>query len=165
MPIHLSSGAIPRRAGAAIARAILRIPHTGADRAGSVFRVYMGGSAIVTWYIAMAEPRSLLHMVASTGQGAALIWMLMLVGLAALLDAIINDFMPPRFHWQAALHQRHFILAAMAFCYVAQLYVAFFGVRSTGLLLYYLWNAITIMAIAFVDAHRRSKDAQCACNN
>jgi hypothetical protein len=34
-----------------------RTAHTGGDRAGSVFRVYMGGNAIVTWYIAMSDPR------------------------------------------------------------------------------------------------------------
>jgi hypothetical protein len=135
-------------------------------RAGSVFRVYMGGNAIVTWCIAMTDPRSLMHIVASTGEGAVLVWLLMVVGAAALIDAVINDLLPARFHWRVALRQRHFILAAMAFCYVAQLYVAFFSMRSTGLLMYYLWNAVTIMAMAFFDAHQRSKDATCVivCN-
>jgi hypothetical protein len=139
--------------------------HTGGDRAGSIFRTYMGGNAIVTWYIGMTDPRSLMHLVASTGEGAVVLWLLMLFGAAALLDAVINDFLPERFHWRIALRQRHFILAAMAFCYVAHLYVAVFSLRSTGLLLHYLWSALTIMAVAFIDAHQRSKDAQCAtCN-
>jgi hypothetical protein len=143
-----------------------RIKTTGGERAGSLFRIYMGGNAIVSWYMALAEPRSLMHLVASSLEGSALIWLLMFVGVAALLDALINDFLPPRFHWRMAIRQRHLILAALAFCYVAQLYVAFFNLRSTGLLLYYLWTAITIMAVAFFDAHQRSKDASCviACN-
>lgn len=134
--------------------------------AGSVFRMYMGGNAIVTWFIAMTDPRSLMHSVAATAEGAALIWLLMMVGAAAILDAVINDLLPQRFRWRVALRQRHFILAAMAFCYVAQLYVAFFNLRSTGLLLYYLWNAGMIMLAAFLDAHQRSKDASCVivCN-
>jgi hypothetical protein len=142
-----------------------RLQHSGAC-ARSVFRIYMGGNAIVTWFIAMTDPRSLMHSVASTGEGAALVWLLMLVGVAAVLDALINDLLPERFRWRVALRQRHFILAAMAFCYVAQLYVAFFNFRSTGLLLYYLWNASMIMLAAFLDAHQRSKDASCVivCN-
>jgi hypothetical protein len=102
-----------------------------------------------------------MHVVASTSDGAALIWFLMVVGIAVLLDALINDFLPERFRWRIAVRQRHFMLAAMAFCYVAQLYVAYYNFRSTGLLLYYLWNASTIMLIAFIDAHQRSKDASC----
>lgn len=49
----------------------------------------------------------------------------------------------------------------MAFCYVAQLYVAYTHFRSTGLLIYYLWNAVFIVFISFVDAHQRSRDATC----
>ena len=143
-----------------------RLPQSAASRAGSVFRIYMGGNAIVTWYVAMTDARSLMHLVASTHEGATLVWMLMAFGAAAVIDAVVNDVLPRRWHWRVALRQRHFILAAMAFCYVAQLYVAFFNLRSTGLLLYYLWNAGMIMLAAFLDAHQRSKDATCVivCN-
>lgn len=126
----------------------------------------MGGNGIVSCYIAMTDARSLMHLVAARVEGAALIWLLAIVGLAAVIDGVINDLLPARYHWRIALRQRHFILALMAFCYVAQLYVAFFNLRSTGLLMYYLWNAIIIMAVAFFDAHQRSKDASCVivCN-
>ncbi len=138
-----------------------RESHSGGDRAGSIFRMYMGGNAVITGYMAIYEARSLMHLVASTREGAILIGMLSAVGLAAFLDAVINDFMPGRCHWRVALRQRHFILAAMAFCYVAQLYVAFIYLRSAGLLIHYLWNVVAIMAVAFFDAHQRSKDASC----
>lgn len=127
----------------------------------------MGGAAIANWHMATYEPRSLMRLVSASAEGAMLIWLLAIVGLAALLDAVINDFLPPRFRWRVALRQRHFILAAMAFCYVAQLYVAFIYMRSSaGLLLQYLWNVAAIMAVAFFDAHQRSKDASCVivCN-
>jgi hypothetical protein len=138
----------------------------GGDRAGSIFRMYMGGNAIVSAYMAQFEPRSLMSWVASTVEGATLIFLLAIVGAAALLDAVINDFMPKRFHWRVALRQRHFILTVMAFCYLAQLYVAFLYLRSSGLLMHYLWNVFAIMAVAFFDAHQRSKDAACVivCN-
>ncbi|MES2262078.1 MAG: hypothetical protein V4724_26455 [Pseudomonadota bacterium] len=136
------------------------------DRASAVFRICIGGNAMLAWYAAIAESRSLMHLVAVTGQGVVLNWLLMLAGAAAILDAVINDVLPARFHWRVALRQRHFILFAMAFCYAAQLYVAFFSIRSTGLLLYYLWTAGMIMLAAFIDAHQRAKDATCAitCN-
>ncbi|MES2787664.1 MAG: hypothetical protein V4684_19515 [Pseudomonadota bacterium] len=116
--------------------------------------------------MALYEPRSLMHLVASSTEGTVLIWLAMLVGVAAVLDALINDFLPNRCHWRVALRQRHFILTAMAFCYVAQLYVAFLYLRSSGLLIHYLWNVAAIMAVAFFDAHQRSKDASCVmfCN-
>lgn len=138
----------------------------GGDRAGSIFRVYVGGNAIVSGYLALVEPRSLMYLVAETPQGLALIFVLAIVGAAALVDALINDFLPARFNWRVAVRQRHFILAAMAFCYLAQLYVAFLNLRSSGLLIQYLWNVVAIMAVAFFDAHQRSKDASCVivCN-
>jgi hypothetical protein len=143
-----------------------RRQRTGGDRAGSLFRAYMGGNAIVNGYMAISEPRSLMYLVGATEEGGVLILLLSIVGLAALLDAVINDFLPKRFHWRIAVRQRHFILAAMAFCYVAQLYVALLYLRSTGLLIHYLWNVFAIMAVAFFDAHQRSKDATCVilCN-
>lgn len=143
-----------------------KISHIGGDRAGSVFRLYMGGNALVSWYNATNEPRSLSSLAASSPAGLMMIWLLAVIGIAAVVDAIVNDFLPQRFHWHLAVRQRHFILAGMAFCYVAQLYTEFFTLRSTGLLLSYGWNASIIMFIAFVDAHQRSKDATCviSCN-
>lgn len=143
-----------------------RLPQMDASRAGAVFRIYMGGNAFVSWFVGMTDPRSLMHLVMSTTEGAVLVWLLMAAGAAAVVDAVLNDILPTRWHWRVALRQRHFILFAMAFCYVAQLYVAFFYLRSSGLLLYYLWNAGMIMLAAFLDAHQRSKDATCVivCN-
>lgn len=135
--------------------------HNGRDRAGSIFRLHMGGMALATWFLAMSESRSMIAMAASGRAGHYLIWALFLVGIAAVADAVINDFMPERFHWKMAKKQRHFILSTMAFCYVAQLYVAYTSMDSVGLMLYYSWNATTIMFISFVDAHQRSKDATC----
>lgn len=137
-----------------------------AHRSGSAFRIYMGGNAIVTWYLAMTDVRSLMHVVAASGEGAVLAWLLMILGACAVVDALVNDVAPKRFHWRIAMRLRHHILTGMAFCYVAHLYVAFYSFRSTGLLMYYLWNASMIMLAAFLDAHQRSKDASCAivCN-
>ncbi|NGZ86403.1 hypothetical protein [Duganella aceris] len=129
--------------------------------AGSVFRFYIGGNAIVSWYVAMTDPRSLLHLIASTPEGMVLAWAVMLIGAWALADAIINDVLPCRFRWPLALAQRHFILVGMAFGYVAQLYIAVSTARPASLLVYYVWHTSVIMAVAFIDATQRSKDQAC----
>lgn len=138
----------------------------GGERAGSIFRVYMGGNALVSGYMSLCEPRSLVYLVASTTGGSLLIAFLALAGAAAIFDAVINDFMPARFHWRTALRLRHWILAVLAFGYGAQLHVAFFDLGSPALLVQYIWNVFVIMALAYFDAHQRSKDASCvmSCN-
>lgn len=143
-----------------------RRPVKAGERCGSVFRVYMGGSAIISWYMAMFEPRSLAYLAAASTEGEMLYWLLLATGVAALADAIINDFLPERFRWRSAVRQRHMILVAMAFCYMAMLYVALLYLRSSGLLFQFLWNVATIMVVAFLDAHQRKKDATCmiVCN-
>lgn len=132
-----------------------------AHTCGSAIRAYMGGNAFIAWFNATNEPYSLMGQTATIPAGLMFLWLLMISGMALLVDVIINDILPERFHWRVAVHQRHLILSSMAFCYVAQLYVAFYSLRSTGLLIYYLWNAGTLMYIALVDAHQRSKDATC----
>lgn len=132
-----------------------------AAHVGSAFRFYVGGNAVVSWYVAMTDPRALMHLVASTVDGAVLVWAVMPIGVWALFDAIINDVLPERFHWRVALRQRHYILVALAFCYMAQLYIAFYTTRPASLLIYYTWNAAAIMFVAFIDAHQRAKDIAC----
>jgi len=127
---------------------------------GSAFRIYMGGNAIVTWYRSIADPESSLYDFAKTYNGAALIWIMGMIGVAALIDAIVNDFMPARFKWKGAVQQRHFIMAGMAFCYAAQLYIALQENRPAGLLIFYIWNASIIMYVTFIDARQRARDAQ-----
>jgi hypothetical protein len=121
----------------------------------------MGGNAIVSWFIAGSDPRSLASLTAASTDGAILVWVLALIGVALLLDAGVNDFLPARFRWRTAVRQRHFILMAMAFCYCAQLYVGLSNYTSIALLVYYLWNVCAIMLVTFVDANQRSRDATC----
>jgi hypothetical protein len=135
------------------------------QRSGSIFRIYMGGAAIVSWYIAMTDPTALMYSVASTSDGASAIWALMLLGGCALVDAVFNDILSARWHWRVALRQRHYILVGMAFCYLAQIYTAFEFGRHISLAYSYLWNASLLMLAAFIDAHQRLKDAKCQIAN
>lgn len=120
---------------------------------------------MVSWYIAMTDPNAFMYSVASTSDGASAIWALMLLGACSVVDAIVNDILPERYHWRVALRQRHYILVGMAFCYLAQIYTAFEIGRHISLAYNYLWNASMIMLAAFIDAHQRLKDAKCLTAN
>lgn len=133
--------------------------------AGSVFRIFMGGAAVISWIVAMTDPNALMHSVASTTDGALAVWALMLLGGCLMVDAIFNDVLSERWHWRVALRQRHYLLVGMAFCYLAQIYTAFELGRHISLTYDYTWRAMWIMFAAFIDAHQRLKDAKCQIAN
>jgi hypothetical protein len=134
-------------------------------RSGSLFRIYVGGAAMVSWYTAMFDPNAVMHSVASTTDGASAIWALMILGACSVVDAVFNDILPDRWHWRVAMRQRHYILVGMAFCYLAQIYTAFNLGKHISLTYGYLWNASMIMLAAFYDANQRLKDAKCLTAN
>lgn len=134
-------------------------------RSGSVFRIYIGGAAMVSWYTSMFDSSALMHSVASTTDGAMAIWALMILGACSVVDAVFNDVLPDRYHWRVALRQRHYILVGMAFCYLAQIYTAISLGKHISLTYGYLWNASMIMLAAFYDANQRLKDAKCLTAN
>jgi hypothetical protein len=134
-------------------------------RSGSLFRIFMGGAAVISWIIAMTDENALMYSVASTADGASAIWALMILGACLMADAVFNDILPDRWHWRVALRQRHYLLVGMAFCYLAQIYTAFELGRHISLVYDYLWRASIIMLAAFYDAHQRLKDAKCQISN
>lgn len=132
------------------------------DYALTLLRMYMAGNAVVTWYNAISEPSSLIARTTATPDGKMLVWLLGIVGALMAIDVIINDVMPRRFIWNRALKNRHFLFSALAFCYVAQLFVGVMAHQGVALLIYYIWNASVIMVASFLDAKKRSRDAGCA---
>lgn len=132
------------------------------DYALTVLRMYMGGNAVVAWHSAMSEPSSLIARTANTFDGTLLIWVLGIVGAAMVIDVIINDMMPSKFQWKKALKYRHYLFAALAASYVAQLFAADMASHSNGLSVTWAWHAGMTMIASFVDAKKRSRDAGCA---
>lgn len=132
------------------------------DYALTVLRIYMGGNAIVAWHTAISEPKSLIAEATRTPDSLVLIWLLGIVGVLFAVDVIINDIMPKRFVWKRALKYRHFLFSALAYCYVAQLFVGVMAHQGLALLISFVWNASIIMIAAFLDAKKRSRDAGCA---
>lgn len=136
-----------------------------AGRHGYMFRIYMGGLAIVSWYMSIWVSDSLAYSVASTCDGMVMTWAQAALGAAAIIDAIVNDLMPPQWHWRPALRQRHFIMVGMAFGFLTQIFSAVWQGRPSGLEAYYCLNALMIMIAAFPDAYQRLKDAKCQTPN
>jgi len=132
------------------------------DYALTVLRMYMGGNAVLSWYNAMNEPSSMIARTSNTFDGTLLIWALGAVGAAMVIDVIINDLMPQSFKWGRALKYRHYLFAALAASYVAQLFAADMASHSNGLGITWAWHAGMTMIASFVDAKKRSRDAGCA---
>lgn len=119
----------------------------------------MSSLAVVLWIISDIEPRAMMAQFAEHGAGGFLCALIGLLGVIGMVDVLINDFLPDRFTWRVARKQRHFVLVALAFCYIASLYVSLDTVKSTGLSLFYTWNAVSLLSLAFVDAYTRNKDS------
>lgn len=132
----------------------------------ALFRVYVCGIAIMTWYIGLREPRSLYALIALTDEGYVLLWATLVCATVGLFDVFINDTtaLPVRIEWLRT--HRHFGFSSLAFCYVAELFIAVLKLASPGLAVFCLWNALLVVTFSLIDAHQRSKEATClqACN-
>jgi protein-S-isoprenylcysteine O-methyltransferase Ste14 len=130
--------------------------------ASVLFRIYLCGLAVVTWFTAMHESRSMGALVAQTSEGYLLMWAMLACGVVGLLDVIVNETSLGRMlPFESARTYRHFGYAGLAFCYVAQLFIAVLKLASVGLATYCLWNALFSVAFALFDAHQRSKETPC----
>lgn len=128
----------------------------------SLFRVFACGLAMLAWFLGVFDERSLFAIVASTDDGHKLLWLMLIFGSIGLIDAVVNDWshwLRHRFGFDHTRAYRHFGLCGLAFCYIAQIFVSLLHVKSPGLTAYFIWNAVLIVAFAFIDAHQRSKDA------
>lgn len=145
------------------------------DNFPALCRLYAGGDAIVSWYNSFSDPQAKLFRIAQTPDGGVLIWLMALIGVAVVLDVVINDLTPNtvqfgRMHfrvvWQRAFRHRHWLFVALAFCYAAQPYVAERAGYGVSLLIFFYWNSFQNLAIAFLDARQRARSTgwQRACS-
>ena len=123
-----------------------------------LYRLSMCSLAIVLWLITILEPRSILALYASTAPASFMLAATAVIGLIGVLDVLINDVLPDRFIWRLAERHRHFILVSLAFCYIAGMYISVAIVRSNALNLFFTWNAVSLLSLAFSDARHRHKD-------
>lgn len=132
------------------------------DKGLTLLRVYIGGNALISWYIAISDPLSIVGLNAILSEGMPLVWFQATMGLCILMDTIINDFLPVKYKWEKALKYRHILFSALAFSFVGQLFSAAMAHQSAANIIYYVFNASIIMLASIQDAKKRSRDAECA---
>lgn len=126
--------------------------------AAVLYRLTMCSLAAVLWLIAEFDSRSLMAQFAQHDYGALLAAATGILGIIGMFDVLINDVLNERFHWRPAYRHRHLILVGLAFCYIAQVYIASSFFKSIGLNLFASWNAVSLLSLAFIDATQRSKE-------
>jgi len=130
--------------------------------ASSILRLFVCGNAVLTWFIAIFEMRSMSALMARTSEGYMLAWALLACGIVGILDVIINDFgLLKMLRFESARTYRHFGFAGLAFCYVSQLFLAVLQLNSPSVAIYCVFNAGMIVTFSLIDANQRSKDAAC----
>lgn len=134
--------------------------------ASAVFRLFVCGLAVLTWFLGMTEPRSMISQVAQFPDGQVVLWLMLVCGLIGLFDVWANDMKRGPIRMESTRTYRHFGFSALAFCYAALVLVAHLKLQSIGLSAYYLWNALLVVTFALIDAHQRSKELSCrqVCN-
>lgn len=136
------------------------------DHFASLCRMSLGGSALALWLVLVADPRPSLASIAQSRDGIVLLWLMGMAALAVVLDVILNDWTPQtlcigrlrwRLSWRRAFHYRHLLFVTLAFCYAAQPFVARGNGLSVPLLIFFYWQSLLNLTIAFFDARQRSR--------
>lgn len=129
-----------------------------------LLRLYAGGDAVVSWYISFSDPGARMFKVAQTADGGLFIWLMALVGFALILDVLVNDWSPDfikvgqknfRLKWQKAFKNRHLLFIALALCYAVQPFLAKLGGFGVSSVMFFYWNSIQTITLAFFDAKQR----------
>jgi hypothetical protein len=136
------------------------------DHYPALFRLTLGGNAVVSWYNAMNDPKSSLWTIGRHEYGGTLLWLMGFFGAVIVLDVLANDWTPDRLkigskelrlRWQRMFAHRHWLFVGLATCYSGQPYVAEMGGYGVSLVPYFYWYAFTNLAVAYLDANKRSR--------
>jgi hypothetical protein len=131
--------------------------------AGSIFRLYVCGAAVLMWYLGFHEERSINAVIAQSSEGYWSLWILCIGGVVGLLDVVLNDYAsavkrPPLFTY--ARTHRHFGLALLAFAHTCIAFISVVKIGSPGAAVFSLWSAVFIIGFSLLDAHQRALDSQ-----
>lgn len=122
-------------------------------------RLYLAVSVIYTQVAAMTAPATLLYqaLAKSVPFGVLGVWVLVAVASVAVLDVVVNDWMPDRFELPTAYAQRHLVYMGLAMGLAS---ISFVLTKSNGwgvLQWRYLLDAAAAVAIAFNDLLARHR--------
>lgn len=129
-------------------------------------RFYAGGDAVISWYNALTDPQAKLYKIAQQPDAAVLIWAMGIIGVALVLDALMNDVTPDqikigkweiRLQWKKAFEQRHWLFVMLALSYAAHPYIAERAGYVVSSVTFFYWNALQNIVLAFFDVKQRTR--------
>lgn len=136
------------------------------DYSMALLRVYAGGDAILGWYQSFSDPGARMFRIAQNQDNAIMLWVLGLIGVALILDVIINDLTPEKvtvgkwsftLRWQKAFEHRHLLFVMIALSYLAHPYLAIAAGRPVEGVYFLYWNAAQAIVLAFFDVKLRTR--------
>lgn len=124
-------------------------------------RIYLSLDVLTTVFITLFSAFSL-NRIAFTSLsgdfGFVGVGLLAVFGVLGLLDAIINDVLPDRYHIHWARHNRWWIFMGMALVFVTFIYVNATNHLLTALLVRYLLSASGAICLAAFDLMERGEE-------
>jgi hypothetical protein len=124
---------------------------------GTILRALFSCIALQTWFAGLYEPRSM-HFLVTRDAGDFGYWVVGFMGtlgIALLLDTVVNDMLPKRLRLPYLLDNRPYVLMAMAILQAAELYVAAHIMGSWSLAFYCLTLSFFMTVTAFRDVQLR----------
>lgn len=129
-------------------------------------RFYAGGDAVISWYNALNDPQAKLFKIAQQPDAAVLIWAMGIIGVALVVDALMNDVTPAclniggvsiPLHWKKAFEHRHWLFVMLALSYAAHPYIAERAGYAVSSVTFFYWNAFQNIVLAFFDVKQRAR--------
>ena len=136
------------------------------DYSMALLRFYTGGDAILAWYQSFSDPGARMFRIAQNQDNAIMIWLLGIIGVALVLDVIINDITPETItigkwtftlRWQKAFEQRHLLFVMIAVSYLAHPFLSDAAGKPVEGIYFLYWNALQAIVLAFFDVKLRTR--------
>ncbi len=124
---------------------------------GSILRLFFSLLTLHTCFCGLFDARTLHYMV-TIKAGVMGTWVIVAfgaLGLMALADTFVNDFLPKGYSMLTLQKSRHLIFMSIAILNCAELFVAVRLVESWGLVLYCLLVSSFVVITAFSDIQHR----------
>lgn len=116
------------------------------------FPVFIYGFGLCLAFLGITDSQSLMHAAGQERDGTLILFLIVIASIIGFVEMAFHNRFPE------LKRQRHFILAALAFCFLSMLYVGYTSIRSDGVLIFYLWPGLCTMGAAILDARKRRED-------
>lgn len=129
-------------------------------------RIGVGCDALVSWYNSFSDPAARMFRIAQNHYGGVVIWVMGMLGMLLILDALINDCTPDRItfgkktfliKWKRIFVFRHVAILALAMSYAFHPYIADKAGYPLSSAVFFYENALFIAGLAIFDAKERTR--------